>query len=34
MSKLQGLVLPEGFGKLKNAFTSSGLEPDTIRLGA
>jgi hypothetical protein len=33
MSKPQGLVLPEGLGKSKQ-FTSSGIEPATIRLAA
>jgi hypothetical protein len=33
LSEHQGLVRPEGLGKLKkNSFTSSGLEPATFRL--
>jgi hypothetical protein len=34
LSKPQGQVRPEGLGKLKNSFTSSGLEPATFRLVA
>jgi hypothetical protein len=34
LSESQGLVWPEGLGKLKNSFTSSGLEPATFRLVA
>jgi hypothetical protein len=34
LSESQGLVRPEGFGKSKNVFTSSGLEPATFRLVA
>jgi hypothetical protein len=30
----QGLVRPEGLGKLTKRITSSGLEPDTFRLVA
>jgi hypothetical protein len=33
LSEPQGLVRPEGLGKLKK-FTSSGLEPSTFRLVA
>jgi hypothetical protein len=31
LSEPQGLVRLEGLGKLKNSFTSSGLEPATFR---
>jgi hypothetical protein len=34
LSKPQGLVRPEGLGKLKNSFISSCLEPATFRLVA
>jgi hypothetical protein len=34
LNKPQGLVRTEGLGKLKNSFTSSGLEPAAFRFVA